>query len=56
MKYTGNDAMITIPDSVTHIGKKAFARCCRLRAITVDNQNECFADINGVLFDKIQRL
>ena len=47
---------ITIPDSVTTIGDSAFSGCSDLANITVDVDNQNFAHIRGVLFDKINMI
>ena len=47
---------ITIPASVTSIGTKAFAECFSGVAITVSPENETFEVVDGVLFDKQQRM
>lgn len=43
---------ITIPDSVVEISDSPFVWCYGLTAINVDVNNESFASIDGVLFDK----
>ncbi|MCD8049191.1 MAG: leucine-rich repeat domain-containing protein [Clostridia bacterium] len=43
---------IMIPSSVTSIGSHAFAYCTSLTNITVDENNENYCDVDGVLFDK----
>ena len=43
---------ITIPDGVTSIGDWAFDGCSSLTSIDVDEQNEEYADVDGVLFSK----
>ena len=43
---------ITIPSSVTSIGRIAFDACESLSKFTVAKKNPCFADIEGVLFNK----
>ena len=43
---------ITIPDSVNSIGNFAFYGCSSLTSIDVDEQNEEYADVDGVLFSK----
>ena len=43
---------ITIPSSVSTIGSGAFSVCESLSDIHVDEGNNCFTSINGVLFSK----
>ncbi len=43
---------VTIPDSVTSIGSHAFYRCLSLTTIEVDENNEYYCDVDGVLFTK----
>ena len=43
---------IDIPDSITHIGDRAFHWCEALQSIEVAEGNQCFASIDGVLFNK----
>lgn len=43
---------INIPASVKSIGKCAFESCWNLTDITVSEDNSCFSDIDGVLFNK----
>lgn len=43
---------ITIPRSVNFIGEIAFEGCEKLEKITVSPQNEYYASIQGVLYDK----
>ena len=43
---------VTIPDSVTSIGDYAFSDCTSLTSINVDENNENYCDINGILFNK----
>ncbi|MGN0633282.1 MAG: leucine-rich repeat domain-containing protein, partial [Oscillospiraceae bacterium] len=43
---------INIPDSVTSIGINAFGSCRNLIEITVDEDNEYYSSVNGVLLDK----
>jgi hypothetical protein len=46
---------INIPDSVTIIENDVFLCCEKLCSITVEKQNLRFSDIDGVLFDKIEK-
>ena len=43
---------ITIPNSVISIGGEAFYGCTSLANIYVDSKNDCYTEIDGVLFDK----
>ena len=43
---------VTIPNSVTSIGGSAFYRCGSLKSIFVSENNNSYASIDGVLFDK----
>ena len=45
-------ANLTIPNSVTSIGRCAFVYCHRLTAITVDALNPRYSSVDGVLFNK----
>jgi hypothetical protein len=45
---------ITIPASVTDIGKKAFDWCDSLTAITVNASNSVYSSVDGVLFNHNQ--
>ncbi len=47
---------ITIPDSVTSIGDSAFSGCMKLLAIYVSEENEKYSSVNGILFDKHQKV
>lgn len=43
---------VTIPASVTNLGKRVFGYNTRLSAIAVDSFNPAFGSVDGVLFDK----
>ncbi len=43
---------IYIPDSVVTIENRAFYNCASLEAIDVDEKNQYYTDVDGVLFDK----
>ena len=43
---------LTIPYSVTSIGEDTFGNCKKLVNITVDDNNNSFSSIDGVLYDK----
>ncbi len=45
-------ASITIPDSVTAIGGGVFTGCDNLEKIEVDENNDFFCSVNGVLYNK----
>ena len=47
-----NITSVTIPDSVTSIGERAFDNCTSLTEIIVDEDNEYYCSIDGVLFSK----
>ena len=47
-----NLTTITIPSSVTSIGICVFNGCLKLRAINVDESNDKYSSLDGVLFDK----
>lgn len=47
-----DDEKYTIPESVTAIGYYAFYGCSNLKQIDVDEQNQFYRAINGVLFNK----
>ncbi len=47
---------INIPSSVTSIGERAFSFCDRLVAIFVDDNNQNYCSINGVLFSKDKKI
>jgi hypothetical protein len=54
--FSGCSALteIVIPERVSTIGENVFAGCRSLANIRVDEKNEHYADIDGVLFDKAQ--
>lgn len=43
---------IVFPASLASIGDMAFKGCSKLRSITVDEDNPCFCDWDGVLYNK----
>lgn len=43
---------VVIPGSVTEIGEGAFSDCENLIEILVDDNNQCYSSIDGVLFNK----
>ena len=43
---------ITIPESVTSIGYRAFANCKNLESIEVDTRNEYYSSENGLLLNQ----
>lgn len=50
--YCKSLSSVAIPASVTTIGKDAFSNCSSLVCIDVDNDNQNFSSIDGVLFNK----
>jgi hypothetical protein len=50
----GNLTNIYIPPSVVHIGTGVFHSCLSLNTITVDENNQAYSSVAGVLFDKRQ--
>ena len=52
--FRGSDGIvsITIPKQIKKIGVAAFADCLKLKNIYVDDENEYFTDVNGILFSK----
>ena len=51
-QYHSNLTDITIPDSITNIGKRPFLSCENLAAIHVSQDHPTFAVIDGILFEK----
>jgi len=47
---------VTIPDSVTSIGSNPFRGCSLLTYINVSSSNPTYAHIDGILFDKQQKM
>lgn len=43
---------VTIPKSVTNVGRFAFSECSELIKLNVDEENEAYAAVNGVLYTK----
>ena len=52
--YTQSLIEVTIPNSVTAIGAFAFFQCSSLSAINVNEENNQYSSVNGVLFNKDQ--
>lgn len=52
--YCKSLTSITIPYSVTNIGKRAFVCCDNLSDIMVDPDNPYYCSVNGILFNKEQ--
>ena len=50
--YRSQIAAVTIGAGVTQIGARAFIGCTNLAAITVDESNNVYSSLNGVLFNK----
>lgn len=46
---------VTLPDTVTHIGKNPFVRCSNLAAVLVSADHPALESIDGVLFDKAEK-
>ena len=51
-EYCSGLTSITIPDGVTSIGKYALTGCTRLTSINVNENNQNYCSVDGVLFDK----
>lgn len=51
--YCTNLLTVIIPSTVTKIGAGAFAESTKLSTITVDPDNDFYASVNGVLFNKV---
>ena len=47
---------VTICENVTHIGKEAFSNCIDCKNIDVDSSNKYYSSINGILFDKDNKI
>lgn len=47
-----NLTSVTIPDSVKHIEGNIFVGCSNLERVSVDEKNENYTSMDGVLFDK----
>ncbi len=43
---------VIIPKSVTNIGDNAFSKCAALAAINVEEDNDAYCSVSGVLFNK----
>lgn len=52
----GSLTQITIPDSVTELAINAFDGCTSLEAFQVTAGNDAFCSVDGVLYDKEQRV
>lgn len=50
--YCNNLTSVIIPDSVISIDDYAFLLCDKLTEITVDNKNNYYSSVDGVLFNK----
>ncbi|MEI6647844.1 MAG: leucine-rich repeat protein [bacterium] len=46
----------TIPDSVTNIVNNAFYSCSKLTSITVETDNQVYSSLEGILYDRGQRI
>ena len=47
---------VNIPSETEQIGDFAFANCALLENISVDSTNSLYADVDGVLFDKAEKI
>ena len=54
--YCSSLTSIEIPSSVTSIGNCAFYYCSSLENITVDDNNQAYQSVDGVLFNKDQTI
>lgn len=50
--YCAGLASVDVPANVTEIGVMAFGLCRNLKSIYVDENNSCFASVDGVLFNR----
>ena len=50
--YCKSLTTVTIPDSVTRIGKKIFQGCTSLASVNVSSKNKSYTSVDGVLFSK----
>ena len=51
-RFSTNLTSVTIPETVTSIGRNAFGDCDNLTIIDVNDSNQSYCDIDGILFDK----
>ena len=51
-EYRSSLTSVSIPNSVTNIGQRAFAECNRLLSIDVASDNPNYCSVDGVLFNK----
>ena len=50
--YCGNLSSVTLPSGIAHISAYAFSNCNKLTTIKVEESNNYFCSIDGVLFNK----
>lgn len=50
-----NLTSVQLPQSVTHVGYRAFAGCLNLSSFSVSKDNPNLTSVDGILFDKSQR-